>query len=581
MKLMASKLDWTAALALWAIVPAAYLLQGQDANWDLQNYHLYNTISLFEGSFFSDTAPAGIQSYFNPLVSLPAYWIHRVADTPTSSMLAGLALSSFQGLCGPLLYAIARALLPGNRLMAVVASAFGLSSSILLSEAGTSFADLTLCVLQLSSVLLCIKSLCADSEKRLPLIVIAWGILGSACGIKFSAVFMLPILFALTFSSQDSGDDFHAEPGILARQAFWIVISLLIGFTAFGIPWFFRAWVDNGNPLFPLFSGLFGESRLFFADNHSDTRFAIREITKLLLSPFDDIRLQPNLRAEIAYRDLRTVAWVYPGIVSLLAVAIVRIYARLRRSLSIPLVIPCGWIPLQIGMLIGYAIWLIAAGIARYSLPFQALSGISLSISIAVIWQSVCKTANLLPCASATGRFSRHQLYACRAQRLTILLFLILGVCLSVQVTPSWGRADFGITWNSLSPLDGFQRSFRVSLPINEGELFPADKPIILMSQPLGWLKQYAPNKPSFHLINKNLRPLILQGIRADIRRSGGDFTVVDFVSDRQATLSQNTKIILAEGEFQFRTNYCSDYRSPTGLIVRICAANLLVDSKV
>jgi hypothetical protein len=69
-KYVNAKSVWT--FILWAVVLLAYIVQGHDSNWGLQNYHHYNTFTLFEGSFGTDMAPAGIQSYFNPNVFLPA-----------------------------------------------------------------------------------------------------------------------------------------------------------------------------------------------------------------------------------------------------------------------------------------------------------------------------------------------------------------------------------------------------------------------------------------------------------------------------------------------------------------------------
>ena len=75
-------LNFIYILILSLVIPIAYLILGQDFNWDLQNYHLYIPITYYEGSFDYDTAPAGIQSYFNIITCLPAYLIHRLSNTP-------------------------------------------------------------------------------------------------------------------------------------------------------------------------------------------------------------------------------------------------------------------------------------------------------------------------------------------------------------------------------------------------------------------------------------------------------------------------------------------------------------------
>jgi hypothetical protein len=44
---------------------------GQDANWDLQNYHFYNVYMLLGGRFGTDLQAAGIQTYLNPVFDIP------------------------------------------------------------------------------------------------------------------------------------------------------------------------------------------------------------------------------------------------------------------------------------------------------------------------------------------------------------------------------------------------------------------------------------------------------------------------------------------------------------------------------
>src|SRR5262245_2821872 len=52
---------------------AASVGLGQDANWDLRNYHLYNPFAFLNDRFWVDLIPAGVQSTFNPLIDLPYF----------------------------------------------------------------------------------------------------------------------------------------------------------------------------------------------------------------------------------------------------------------------------------------------------------------------------------------------------------------------------------------------------------------------------------------------------------------------------------------------------------------------------
>lgn len=51
------------------------MLAGQDACWDLKNYHLYNAWAWLHGRPTTDLAPAGLQSYFSPYLDLPYAWL--------------------------------------------------------------------------------------------------------------------------------------------------------------------------------------------------------------------------------------------------------------------------------------------------------------------------------------------------------------------------------------------------------------------------------------------------------------------------------------------------------------------------
>src|SRR6266567_8549568 len=51
------------------------LLLRQDANWDLRNYHFYNAWAFVHGRLGWDLAPANLQTFHNPLLDLPFYWM--------------------------------------------------------------------------------------------------------------------------------------------------------------------------------------------------------------------------------------------------------------------------------------------------------------------------------------------------------------------------------------------------------------------------------------------------------------------------------------------------------------------------
>lgn len=557
--------DLLFGLLAWLFIPVLYLIQGQDVNFDLQNYHLYNSISFFESGFSRDTAAAGIQSYFNPLVSIPAYVLHRLAQTTTQRMIAGLALACFQGLCGALTYGIARATLLLQPAAAALVTLFGLSSPILVAEAGTTFGDLTLCVLQLGAVALALLARqerdCSRSQWQL---AIAWGLMGASCGIKFSAVFALPVLLALCWTG--------SGPIRSARQKPWaLALGFVLSFILFAWPWLSRSLADHGNPFYPLFSSLFGHSPLLNVDNHADVRFLKRGLLAMVKAPLDDLRAIPKQRAEMIYRDLRTSLWFYASLASLAVMAMTRFRQGERQSLQFVNVAANTWTPLQLGSVIAYLIWIRTAGIGRYILPLQALSGILLFMAIAILFTApwADRRQSLTTQAVARGQ-----------QRYMIIWFALLtAIVLRTTIVPSWGRVPLSQPWNVLHQLDVADQRSGQAFPIKSHQLFGGHQQIVLFAKPLAWLKQYEPDH-AYHLLDNKkdqLRDGAIRRLIYRVKASGGKFTAIDFVDN--SFLKSHTVLTPLQNSDRanrFVTGECRDFSSGFGRSIRACDAELL-----
>ncbi len=81
---------WMAASGLYAV----YL--GKDMNYNLLNYHIYNPYAFLQGRIADDVAPAGIQTYLNPLMDVPFYLMVRSLP----AIMAGFLLGAVQGVNG-------------------------------------------------------------------------------------------------------------------------------------------------------------------------------------------------------------------------------------------------------------------------------------------------------------------------------------------------------------------------------------------------------------------------------------------------------------------------------------------------
>src|SRR5687768_6366938 len=85
---------------------------GQEVGWDLRNYHFYVPHLLFENRFLRDLEPAGVQTYFNPLLDVPFYLAVEVLRL--RPIVVGLAQAAVHGFGLWLVYRIALLLFAGE-----------------------------------------------------------------------------------------------------------------------------------------------------------------------------------------------------------------------------------------------------------------------------------------------------------------------------------------------------------------------------------------------------------------------------------------------------------------------------------
>src|SRR3954468_8562647 len=144
------------ALLVCILVPLAFgglaLLLGQDANWDLRNYHWYNPYALLTDRWELDL---GLGSYYNPVVDVPTYLAARLRSAKALSFVLGLV----QGLNFVLLLALARVILkpmaePARTVAAAVTALGGVRGAGAIALVGTTFNDSVLSLFVLGSLLL-------------------------------------------------------------------------------------------------------------------------------------------------------------------------------------------------------------------------------------------------------------------------------------------------------------------------------------------------------------------------------------------------------------------------------------------
>ena len=253
------------------------LLGGQDANWDLLNYHIYNAFSLLNGHFYQDVMPAGIHTFLNPLLDVP-YYLMLMTLNNWPRLIAFL-----QGIWGGLLWFAGYKLCllfleeQSGKLPAAIAAAAGLTSSMILSQIGLASNEIPLACLVCAATYGVFK-LAAGKNTSSVGIVLSALTAGAAVGLKYTAA---PFVIALTAV-------FFANVKQTNRPLKNILLFALAGIAGFLLTngyFMWRLWSEYQNPLFPFFNHIF-QSPYFENINFTEERFFPRSWLQALAYPF-------------------------------------------------------------------------------------------------------------------------------------------------------------------------------------------------------------------------------------------------------------------------------------------------------
>ena len=270
----------------------------QDINWDLQNYHFYAAYAVLHGRLWEDLLPSGIQSYLNPLPYVHYYLL--VNHLPPKWAAAGVG--GLQGLSVALIYSLTsrivlneNATLPWERFFfASLSTLVGVASPMLLSEVGTSFADIYSAeFIILSLIILFGRFVPTNDRVNLAQILAAGIIVGVATGFKLTnAVFGVAGAFSIAII---------IAPRVI-NLSVWIS-GAVVGFALTGGFWALRVFERFGNPFFPYWNGIF-RSALYDPSNLSDRLYLPHSLQHALAYPFLWLAGH-NATAQVSFTDAR------------------------------------------------------------------------------------------------------------------------------------------------------------------------------------------------------------------------------------------------------------------------------------
>ncbi|WP_374582722.1 hypothetical protein [Pseudoduganella sp.] len=444
---------WRRALLLGVLLAGLYsMVLGQDANWDLRNYHLYGPYSLLNGKVGVDLAPGQWQGYFNPTLDLLYYGLVMHLPAPLTSLLMGL----LHGVNFVLLALLGVALLPRRdgqpaRGLALLLAALGCLGPAFLSQLGNTMGDNATALCVLGGLLVAVRGARATTDGA------AWQVpstrhvlgagllLGIGAGLKLTnATYALALCLALLV--------LPGRPWLRVRAAWLYGWAVLGGMALAAGHWYWRMWQTFGNPLFPQFNNLFG-SPLAAPVGIGDTAWLPKSLLERVLWPFICL-LDPRRISELPFRHLLWPLLYVLGIV-LLVLALRAVWRR-RPG---PLAGQGGTAFVLAFSGIAYLLWLNLFSIYRYLVPQELLAPL-------LCWLAL--TA-LLP-----GE---------RGRRLALACVLLGG--LSLLSRGQWGHA--GRPWEP----------FHVEQPKLQA---PAATAVVTLAAdpPLGWLVPFYPKEVVF-----------------------------------------------------------------------------------
>jgi hypothetical protein len=345
-------------LGSMAFTAACALVAGPDLNYDLRNYHFWSAHAMLHGTTFAHVGPGQVQSWTNPLVYLPAYFVIGNLGTFAGSLVMG----AWAGINGLLLYLLTMKILrggsPRRRLtLALAVTACGISGAVFLGQVGTSMADPLCSMLILSGLL----ALYYETPYRFFLSAL---LVGAAVGLKLTcASYAIGLALALLAGWRSWG--------LTPTRYAGFALGGLLGAALTAGYWSVLLYQETGNPLFPYYNALF-RSPFFEPMNYVDYRHLPQSILHGLSYPFQWlIGRYPS--AESPFRDARF-AFVFVAVPLTLGAALLgRSRPPAERAVA-----DRDFRFILAFFAVSFAVWMMVWSINRYQTVLELLTGLVL-----------------------------------------------------------------------------------------------------------------------------------------------------------------------------------------------------------
>ena len=450
-----------AFLAIALACGAYSIYRGQDASWDLKNYHYYVPFASVHGRLMEDVAPAGMQSFHHPGLDYPFYFlvshfndhpkvVSFLMAFPTAVAIALLVLLSLkvagreQGRWAPAAFCV---------LMGVCGAAG-------ISQWGTTTNEWPLAALAIGALCVVMRALDRGGLTARDA-MIAGLVCGVGAGLKLTAVTacvaMAGAFLLLPLPLRER-----------LRAAFTFGLASLAGFAAAAGAWMAGLYESFSNPLFPYFNSIFQSP--WWAPQEIVTRvFGPKSWSDAILFPLAMLK-RNSLASEPYLRDWHLPILYASGLLFALALPA----RRALGATQAPMNAMERFLLTYAGIF--YLLWLAVHSIYRYLIPLELISGCVLL----VLWRRTVPW------------------------RLWPVFAVVLVVVWATKINASWGRVPFG------------ERFFDVASPA-----LPAGTLVLIASdKPLAYVVPGFPRDSRFVGINNNI---IRPGLNTHLNQRAAD----------------------------------------------------------
>ena len=255
------------------------LLLGQDRNYDLANYHLYNAFAFLNNKLDLDFAVAELHSFSNPMLDIPYFLL--IENLPPQ--FVAFFMGFFNGLIFIALFGISWEIIKPYRIsnkkyIAFLLATSGILTPNFLAGLGNSMGDnVTALLVVISIYLLTLSFNTKEGRRYKTLNVLSGTLMGFATGLKLTnATFLIATFIAFLFLKKE-------KISLRIDRILFFSISSLIALLMIAGFWHFKLWVQFHNPVFPMFNHIFPTE---YISKDAESIFGPKKIYEYFLWPF-------------------------------------------------------------------------------------------------------------------------------------------------------------------------------------------------------------------------------------------------------------------------------------------------------